>query len=344
MIADVVTDTPSTDPTNCTVEDLSQNPGRVPSCDMVSFKNVRFVFSGATSPVLNIGEVQIGLIGSVVAQARTNPTTGANDITFVWRYSTYNLLDMVARVGMRVNRFGNTQSGTLFGTNSSGGNISMWDYQQLLIDYLERTASRLEYLINAANANITSLSNTINSTNATVSSLQTSYNAYVQSNNTAVTALQANAFVPIGGVIMYSGGLSNFDLTGRGLTNTPMARWAICNGQNGTPDLRDRFVMGYSPTSPMGTTGGANQVTLTGRQSGVNTHTHFFRKSTNNAVSNVIPIPEGAEFTNAPGAGNYGRGNPYPLVEIENAARRDADDPHENRPAFMALAFLMRIQ
>lgn len=37
--------------------------------------------------------------------------------------------------------------------------------------------------------------------------------------------------------------------------------WLLCNGLNGTPDLRDRFVVGCGSHYTKGTTGGANTVT-----------------------------------------------------------------------------------
>lgn len=33
--------------------------------------------------------------------------------------------------------------------------------------------------------------------------------------------------------------------------------WFLCDGNNGTPDLRDQFVIGASPTLPPGSTGGS---------------------------------------------------------------------------------------
>ncbi len=52
--------------------------------------------------------------------------------------------------------------------------------------------------------------------------------------------------VPIGGIIMYSGQLSAIPLG-----------WVICNGSNGTPDLRNKFVMGTNIQSDMNSTGGS---------------------------------------------------------------------------------------
>ena len=39
--------------------------------------------------------------------------------------------------------------------------------------------------------------------------------------------------------------------------------WALCDGSSGTPDLRNRFIMGASGESPIGTTAGEKEVTLT---------------------------------------------------------------------------------
>jgi len=48
------------------------------------------------------------------------------------------------------------------------------------------------------------------------------------------------SWVPINGIIMWSGTIAQAEA----LTN-----WAICDGSNGTPDLRDKFVMGVGSTA-----------------------------------------------------------------------------------------------
>lgn len=45
------------------------------------------------------------------------------------------------------------------------------------------------------------------------------------------------------------------------------AGWALCDGSNGTPDLRDRFVIGAGSEHPIGNTGGTANLTVL-------THTH----------------------------------------------------------------------
>ena len=55
-------------------------------------------------------------------------------------------------------------------------------------------------------------------------------------------------FVPLYGIILYYGDISlggtDFDLQGRGLESKNLQAFAICNGMNNTPDMRDRFVVG----------------------------------------------------------------------------------------------------
>ena len=68
----------------------------------------------------------------------------------------------------------------------------------------------------------------------------------------------SNAFVPVGGIIMWNGTIAEAEA---------LSNWRICDGANGTPDLRDKFVMGVgssvnTSTATKGETGGANSYTL----------------------------------------------------------------------------------
>lgn len=78
-----------------------------------------------------------------------------------------------------------------------------------------------------------------------------------------------SAFLPSGMITMYSGPW-NFDSTGLGTGK--LAGWALCNGQNGTPDLRDRFVLGAGASSDLGQTGGSEtqQATIPAHHHNVN--------------------------------------------------------------------------
>lgn len=55
----------------------------------------------------------------------------------------------------------------------------------------------------------------------------------------------AGTTVPTGGIIMWSGSIGSIP-----------AGYVLCNGSNGTPDLRDRFVVGAGNSYAVGATGG----------------------------------------------------------------------------------------
>lgn len=77
-----------------------------------------------------------------------------------------------------------------------------------------------------------------------------------------------SAQVPVGAVVNYfpaGGTLAEFDASGKGLAYNTFG-WAVCNGSNGTTDLRSKFLVGYNPADApfngVGSTGGARTVTL----------------------------------------------------------------------------------
>ena len=64
----------------------------------------------------------------------------------------------------------------------------------------------------------------------------------------------AGSSVPSGGIILWSGA-----------ANAIPTGWYLCNGSNGTPDLRGRFVVGYSNTDGLfdvNDTGGTKDATV----------------------------------------------------------------------------------
>ena len=79
--------------------------------------------------------------------------------------------------------------------------------------------------------------------------------AKIKDNQVTQAKLAADiSFFPIGGIIMWSGQVSNIP-----------SGWKLCDGNNGTPDLRGRFIVGASASGGYdpGATGGSNEVTLT---------------------------------------------------------------------------------
>ena len=69
---------------------------------------------------------------------------------------------------------------------------------------------------------------------------------------------------PAGCIVLWSGAASDIP-----------DGWHLCDGTNGTPDLRDRFVIGAGNAYTPGATGGNAQITLTKEQLPAHTHTYY---------------------------------------------------------------------
>jgi microcystin-dependent protein len=80
--------------------------------------------------------------------------------------------------------------------------------------------------------------------------LQTSAGVTLQTLDNLYPILQSSsssgATIPTGLITMWSGSLGSIPVG-----------WALCNGSNGTPDLRDRFVVAAGSTYAVGATGGS---------------------------------------------------------------------------------------
>jgi len=68
-------------------------------------------------------------------------------------------------------------------------------------------------------------------------------------------------YVPSGGIIMWSGSVGSIP-----------SGWLLCDGTSGTPDLRDRFIVGAGNSYAVGATGGATTSTKTTSTSGSHDH------------------------------------------------------------------------
>lgn len=137
--------------------------------------------------------------------------------------------------------------------------------------------------------------------------------------------------------------LTKFD--GTGLGKWEMLGWALCNGDNGTRDLRSMFLVGLHPGvadyNSIGNTGGAASVALdienlpsTPTDTTVSNEYYGLIKRSN-AGQNVT-----SAATDTSGSGTEPNIISTPL-EFPYA---DANDvPHENRPPFYTMAYMMRI-
>ena len=138
-----------------------------------------------------------------------------------------------------------------------------------------------------------------------------------------------NGIIPVGGIIMWSG------------TVAP-AGWALCDGNNGTPDLKGRFVLGMSATYPKGTQSGDATVTLTVDQ--MPAHTHDYYSGGTRSLVMLTYLENGTNGDKADGGAGGGFGFVDSVFHPTAVQTRGGGQAHNNMPPYYALAYIMRVQ
>lgn len=155
--------------------------------------------------------------------------------------------------------------------------------------------------------------------------------------------------VPSGTIVMWNG------------TTIPDG-WALCDGTNGTPDLRGMFIVGYDPSDPdynsTGKTGGEKTHTLTITE--MPQHRHSYSGSTTTDGSHQhdyydyfwqpsgsgYNVDENDIFSDNQVSGFSDSTDPagsHSHSYSGDTSYRGGSSPHENRPPFYALAFIMKL-
>ena len=165
-----------------------------------------------------------------------------------------------------------------------------------------------------------------------------------QIKDNTITAKQLSStinFVPIGGIIMWSGTITAAEaLTG----------WKLCDGINGTPDLRNRFIVGAHSGAGIGinsTAGPTFNVSSTGV--GVLSR-NYTPGDTGGETAHKLTVAELASHSHLynGGATKSLRGDSAGPDDVAegydlDTGSRGGDNYHENRPPYYALAFIMRV-
>lgn len=121
--------------------------------------------------------------------------------------------------------------------------------------------------------------------------------------------------VPSGCILMWSGTEDNIP-----------DGWTLCNGENGAPDLRGRFVLCSSEKYAVGSVGGQEEVTLTVEQ--MPEHNHAL-----NAVKSVATSGGYCVVDNI-SSGQIARGT---------TTKRGNSKPHPNMPPYYALCYIVKL-
>lgn len=148
--------------------------------------------------------------------------------------------------------------------------------------------------------------------------------------------------VPLGTIIMYApASTSEFDSSGLGVASNVVG-WAICNGSNGTPDMRSRFVVGYNPSdtdyNTIGETGGQKYVTE------VLAHQHF--SYADESVSSGAPSVQNnnypAKTLTSAGDFSYSMSGSSTSATVGLTSSTGVSQP-DNRPPYYTVLYLKKI-
>jgi microcystin-dependent protein len=165
--------------------------------------------------------------------------------------------------------------------------------------------------------------------------------------------------MPAGGIIMWSGSVASIP-----------SGYVLCNGSNGAPDLRDRFLVGAGSTYTPGDTGGSASVTLstsqipahnhtgvTGGQSANHTHTgttstdgahiHNFTVNLGPTTGSVAQAGAGGASGTAGTDSQGSHNHTFTTGFVSNdhthvIGTEGGGGSHENRPPYYALCFIMK--
>lgn len=140
------------------------------------------------------------------------------------------------------------------------------------------------------------------------------------------------SIAPVGGIIMWSGSIASIP-----------AGWALCDGSNGTPDLRSKFLVGASATGgyAVGDTGGQTSVTptitvdnhtLTTAE--MPSHTHSYSDIGGGPGSDPVLGGSGASAT-PQASSSTGGGGAHNHTATSSAV--------STLPPYYALAFIMKL-
>jgi hypothetical protein len=166
---------------------------------------------------------------------------------------------------------------------------------------------------------------------------------------TAFATAAAAAAFPAGGIIMWSGSVASIP-----------SGWALCNGSNGTPDLRNRFVVGAGSTYAVAATGGSADsvvVSHTHTTSGSGTYNNYYldqvQYNASGTASGPITVPQNGTFssslytggTDGPSAGIQFKmsGTTATVNTIGNTASSGVSGTNANLPPYYALCFIQKL-
>jgi hypothetical protein len=151
---------------------------------------------------------------------------------------------------------------------------------------------------------------------------------------TAFVTTAVAASFPAGGIIMWSGSVASIP-----------SGWALCNGSNGTPDLRNRFVVGAGSTYAVDATGGsADAIVVSHTHTATSTvtdpgHFHSLPNYPNNPLQagtrdTASSFQSGTQNTDTKTTG---------ITVATTVASTGSSGTNANLPPYYALAYIQKL-
>lgn len=122
--------------------------------------------------------------------------------------------------------------------------------------------------------------------------------------------------------------------------------WHVCDGTNGTPDLRNRFIVGAGDQYDVGTYGGSASVTLTTEE--IPAHKHDVSLTSDPASVSVIDEVSTTKIFAFSSSTSIVTGITQKEVEHTHTIEGSTEEvglgaAHENRPPYYALCYIMKL-
>jgi hypothetical protein len=155
-------------------------------------------------------------------------------------------------------------------------------------------------------------------------------NAGTNTTQIATTAFVLANGLPSGAIVLWSGSVASIP-----------SGWLLCNGSSGTPDLRDRFVVGAGSTYAVAATGGSANAVLVSH-----THTATSVVTDPGHRHTIGPSTEGsggsAGFQGSFWAGGVTSSNTTGITVSTTNSTEGSSATNANLPPYYALAYIMK--
>lgn len=151
---------------------------------------------------------------------------------------------------------------------------------------------------------------------------------------TAFVTTAVAASFPSGGIIMWSGSVASIP-----------SGWVLCNGSNGTPDLRNRFVVGAGSTYAVDATGGsADAIVVSHTHTATSTSTvtdpgHFHAVARGLGASGT---GGDALLNGTSGYNSQSKTTGITVATTTTNASTGSSGTNANLPPYYALAYIMK--